>query len=157
MWCVVPKDTVLHKPPDNECPVVPRPALSVTKRELKDNQAKITILNDGTADEWIDNVKLQWPTATNGALKEIKLDGDVLWTGTDSTGSIDFSKALVAPGGTGTTLLFDPNKREINHGSSDTLLFVFEKKPIAALTVANYSVSSAHFESGITLSPLMNP
>ena len=41
---------------------------------------KITILNNGCADEFITNIALSWPQGTNGNLKKIKHGGDTLWT-----------------------------------------------------------------------------
>src|SRR6185437_5900 len=53
--------------------------LTITKKEVHDRQVKITIKNNGSQDEFITALTLNWPSATNGDLKKVKLDGDVIY------------------------------------------------------------------------------
>jgi hypothetical protein len=144
-WCVVPNDTTLHNSPAKACPVdTSQPKLSVTKWEVKSNQIKITILNGSTtADEIINNLKLNWPQATNGNLTTIKLDGDVMWTGSQGGGTLGAGGFGVPP------LTATASKRTVGKNSSDVLLFQFANN-VAPLNNASYS-GSATFVSGTTL------
>ena len=103
----------------------------------------ITILNSARAsNEFIDNLKLTWPQATNGNLLSIKLDGDTLWTGTQGGGTLGRAASVVPP------LVADATKRKINKNSSDVLDVHFQNN-VAALNNAAYT-GSAHSESGTT-------
>src|SRR6185503_15976110 len=89
-WSVVPNADSLHNSPAKPCPVTPGSNLAVTKREIKDKQVKVTIANNAATDDFLTRVALSWPQATNGNLLQIKLDGDVVWTGSAAGGTIDF-------------------------------------------------------------------
>ena len=146
-WCIAPNPTVLHNSPAKACPSpspspTPTPGcnLTVTKREIKDKQVKITITNNESVDRFITNLMLSWPQGTNGNLTQIKLDGDVMWNGPATASPINFG---VPP------LAADPNKRKIQHNSSDVLIFVFQNN-VAPLNNAAYS-GSATFDCGTVL------
>lgn len=118
-WRVEPNLDALHNSPAKPCPPAPgSEALSVTKREVKDKQVKVTILNSGTADTFVTGLQLSWPAA-NGKLMQVKLDGDVIYDAPD----------LLPPSATLTAaqLVADQNKRKIQHGQSDVLTLIFEK------------------------------
>jgi hypothetical protein len=104
------------------------------------NAVKITIQNNDSVDHFITNLMLSWPQGTNGKLTQIKLDGDVMWNGPAANSPINFG---VPP------LAADPNKRKINHNSTDVLYFIFERN-VAPLNNAQYS-SSATLECGTVL------
>jgi hypothetical protein len=139
-WCVAPNITVLHNSPAKVCPTPPCNDLTVTKREIKDKQVKITIQNNCSTDAFITNLMLSWPEGANGNLTQIKLDGDVMWNGPPTGSPINFG----AP-----PLVADQNKRKINHNSSDVLTFIFENN-VAPLDNAAYS-GSATFDGGFVL------
>ncbi len=116
-WKVEPNLSQLHNSPAKPCPSTTA-TLSVTKYEVKDKQVKITILNGGTADVFLTALTLQWPTV-NGKLMQVKLDGDVVYSGPAiAGGTADLTTAQ---------LVGDQNKRKINHNSSDVYTLVFEK------------------------------
>jgi hypothetical protein len=113
--------------------------LAVTKVEVKTNQVKITITNSASTDAFLTALtNLSWPEGINGKLKQVKLDGDVIYNGT----------AQSSPVASLTPLVSDQNKRKINHNSSDTLTLVFEKN--ASTTLSNYT-GTASFGSGCDL------
>ena len=90
------------------------------RRKCKDRQVKITIKNNGSVDEFITAVNLTWPSATNGKLKKVKLDGDVIYDKPDiAGGTANLTAAQLAA---------DQNKRKIKKGQTDVLTFEFEKK-----------------------------
>ena len=108
----------------------------MTKTEVKDKQVKITILNAGAVDEIITAVQASWPAA-NGKLMQVKLDGDVIYDNPD-----------IPPPSANLTvaqLIADPNKRKINHGSSDVLTLIFQNN--ADPNLSNYTgmVSTSGF------------
>jgi hypothetical protein len=103
--------------------------LTVTKKEVKDKQVKITIKNNGSADEFITALSLTWPSATNGALTKVKLDGNVIYDKPDIVGG---SATLTAA-----QLTSDQNKRKIKKGGSGVLTFEFAKN--ADKVLANYT------------------
>ncbi len=117
-WKVEPNLSQLHNSPAKPCP--PSGAtLSITKYEVKDKQVKITILNSGSADVFLTALTLQWPSAVNGKLMQVKLDGDVVYDNPDiAGGTANLTTAQ---------LVADQNKRKINHNSSDVYTLVFEK------------------------------
>jgi hypothetical protein len=149
-WCIAPNPTALHNSPAKPCPSVspspsptPTPcvcALSVTARAVSSDKVRITIRNDGCADEFITNIALSWPQGTNGNLQKIKLDGDTLWNGPATGSPINFG---IPP------LTADANKRKIKKGESDVLEFDFVNNA-APLNNAAYS-GSAMFQSGCQL------
>jgi len=83
---------------------------------------------------------LNWPAA-NGKLMQIKLDGDVLYNVSTAAGPLGLSTAQLPS---------DPNKRKIDHGSSDVLAFIFEKNAATSLAAYTGSVTV----SGTTLAIL---
>jgi len=92
---------------------------TITKREAHDRQIRITIKNNGSVDEIISAINLTWPAATNGKLKKVKLDGDVIYDSPDiAGGTANLTTAQ---------LVGDQNKRKIGKGQSDVLTFEFEK------------------------------
>jgi len=106
---------------------------TITKKEVKDRQVKITIKNNGNVDEIITALNLTWPAATNGTLKKIKLDGDVIYDKPDIAGGT--ANLTLAQ------LTADPNKRKIKKGQSDVLIFEFEKNADKDLTHYTGSLS----------------
>jgi hypothetical protein len=145
-WCIAPNPIALHNSPAKACPSpspsptpTPTPcvcALSVTARAISSKQVKITILNNGCADEIVTNIALSWPQGTNGNLEKILFDGDTLWTGS-ATSPINFG---VPP------LTTDTKKRTIAKGTSDVAIFQFHNNA-APLNNGAYS-GSATFQSG---------
>jgi hypothetical protein len=103
--------------------------LQITTKEVKDRQVRITIRNNGSADVIISALNLTWPSATNGTLKKIKLDGDVIYDKPDIAGG---TATL-----TSAQLVKDQNHRKIKKGQSDVLIFEFEKN--ADKNLANYT------------------
>lgn len=135
-WQVLPNATQLHNSPAKACPSSGTPDLAVTKVEVKDKQVKVTIMNSGGADAVLTALTLNWPSATNGKLMQVKLDGDIVYDNPDIAGG-------TASLGAG-QLVADPRKRTVTKGQSDVLFFVFEKN--ADTNLANYS-SGATFGS----------
>ena len=80
-------------------------------------------------DEIISALNLTWPSATNGTLKKVKLDGDVIYDKPDIAGGTANLTAAQFQG--------DQNKRKIKKGQSDVLTFEFEKN--ASTNLANYT------------------
>jgi hypothetical protein len=107
--------------------------LAITKTEIHDKQVKITIKNNGTADAIISAIALNWPSATNGNLQQIKLDGDMVY------------KAPAIGGGSAnlTTAQLDPDKnhRTIKKGQADVLKFVFKNNASANLALYSGTVT----------------
>ena len=114
--------------------------LKVTNLAISGRDVQITILNHGSTDQFITRLQLSWPQGINGRLTQIKLDGDVLWNGPAANSPINFG---IPP------LVADPNKRKIDHNSSDVLTFTFENN-VAPLDNPIYK-GSATFESGCYL------
>jgi hypothetical protein len=98
---------------------------------------KITILNNGCADEFITNIALSWPQGTNGNLTKIKNGGNTLWQGPATGSPINFG---IPP------LAADANKRKIKKGDTEVQEFTFVNN-VAPLNNAAYS-GSASFQSG---------
>jgi uncharacterized repeat protein (TIGR01451 family) len=144
-WKVEPNLSALHNSPAKACPPATSPggsSLSVTKVEVKDKQVKITILNNGSVDEFLTAVKASWPAA-NGKLLQVKLDGDVI-----------YDKPDIPPPSANLTvaqLVADQNKRKINHGTSDVLTLIFEKNADKDLSHYTGTVSTSGF--GLTILP----
>ena len=114
--------------------------LKVTNLAKSGRNVQITILNHGSTDQFITRLQLSWPQGTNGRLRQITLDGDVLWNGPAHNSPINFG---VPP------LVADPNKRKIDHNSSDVLTFTFRNN-VAPLNNPIYK-GAATFESGCYL------
>jgi len=139
-WCVAPNPTELHNSPAKDCPPpVPTCALVVASRASSSKQVLITVQNNDPVGQFLTNLVLSWPQSTNGNLTQIKLDGDVIWSGSAAS-SINFA---VPP------LVADQNKRTIDHNSSDVLTFVFQRN-VAPLNNASYN-GSATFGCGTVL------
>lgn len=116
-WTVEPNVDQLHNSPAKACPTVGG-GLSETKTEVKGKEVKITLLNAGTADAFLTDVQLNWPTS-NGKLMQVKLGGSIVYDKPDiAGGTADLTTAQ---------LVSDQNKRKIGHGQSMVLDFVFEK------------------------------
>lgn len=134
-WQVVPNLSQLHNSPAKACPPTTGDGLSITKYEVKDKQVKVTILNSASTDAFLTALTLDWPSLVNGKLMQIKLDGDVIYSGPSITnGPISLTTA---------ELVSDQNKRKINHGSSDVYTLVFEKNADTNLT---------HYAGTVTIS-----
>jgi len=139
-WTVEPNLDQLHNSPAKPCPVVGG-GISETKTEIKGKEVKITLLNAGSADAFLTDVLLNWPTL-NGKLMQVKLGAAIVYDNPDIAGG---SAHL-----TTAQLVSDPNKRKIPHGKSAVLDFVFEKNVDPNL--ANYA-STVQFGS-VTLTIL---
>jgi hypothetical protein len=110
--------------------------LAITKKEIKGKEVKITVKNNGTADAIISAIALNWPSATNGTLNQIKLDGDVIFKGPPiSGGTANLTTAQ---------LVTDQNKRKIKKGQADVIDFVFSK---------NADTNPANYASTVTFGP----
>jgi hypothetical protein len=126
---------LVHNSPakPNTCPTTPGSScqVSVTKKEVKDKQVKITIKNSASTDTFLTALNgLTWP-ASNGKLLEIKLDGDSIYKPAGGVSSVP--AVLGVP-----PLVADQNKRKIGKGSSDTLILIFEKNA-SPLATAGYA------------------
>jgi hypothetical protein len=142
-WKIQPDLTGLHNSPAKACPVSSTNALSVTKRETRDKQVKITILNSGSTDAILTELKLAWPQAVNGNLLQIKLDGDVLYSSTTGLAS---PQDLVVP-----PLTSDSTKRKINHASSDVLYLIFKNNVDPDLS--HYTGTASFGATDLTILP----
>jgi len=125
-WQVMPNDDELHNSPPKPCPTTASGGLSITKYEVKDKQVKVTIMNSGSADAFITALTLNWPAATNGKLMQVKLDGDVIYSGP----AISAGPASVGLA----QLVADQTKRKIGKASSDVYTLIFEKNADTDLT-----------------------
>lgn len=133
-WQVLPNASQLHNSPAKACPVTSQDGISVTKYEVKDKQVKITLTNSSTVDQFLTALTLDWPSLVNGRLMQIKLDGDVFYNGPAITsGPISLGV---------TDFVSDPNKRKINHGSSDVYTLIFER---------NADANLAHYAGTVTV------
>lgn len=141
-WQVLPNASQLHNSPAKACPSTGTANLAVTKVAVKDKQVMVTIMNSGGADAILSALSLNWPSAKNGKLMQVKLDGDIVYDNPDIAGG-------VANLGAG-QLVADQNKRTITKGQSDVLYFIFEKN--ADTNLANYA-STATF--GATTLPAL--
>jgi len=129
-WQVVPNPDQLHNSPAKPCPVTGGACqVARTKTEVKDKQVKITLTNSGTADVILTALALNWPSATNGKLVQVKLGGDVIYDTPDiAGGTANLTTA---------DLVADQSKRKIGKGSSKVLTLVFENN--ADTNLADYS------------------
>lgn len=136
-WKVLPNPSQLHNSPAKPCPPS-GDQLSATKYEVKDKQVKVTILNSGSTDVILTALSLTWPSAVNGKLMQVKLDGDVIYSGPAiAGGSANLTTAQ---------LVADQNKRKINHGSSDVYTLVFEKNASPDLSLYTGTVTFGNIE-----------
>ena len=138
-WTVEPNPDQLHNSPAKDCPPGPG-GIAASKYEVKDKQVKITIDNTGSADIFLEALTLNWPAA-NGALTQIKLDGDVVYNVSTAAGPISLTTAQ---------LVTDPNKRKLNHNASDVYTLIFANN--ADTNLANYTGTVTF--SGTTLTVL---
>jgi hypothetical protein len=128
-WTVEPNLTVLHNSPAKPCPTSDQPCqISATKWEVKDKTVKVTVANAASAAVYLNEISLTWPQVTNGKLMKIKLDGDVVWSAQNNTGSVALTLA---------DLVADQNKRKLDKTSSDVITFEFEKN--ASTNLAGYT------------------
>jgi hypothetical protein len=136
-WTVERNADALHNSPAKPCPPSTGGlTLTVTKKEVKDKQVKITIDNTGTVDEIITALQLTWPIS-NGNLTQIKLDGDVVYDSPDiSPPSVSLTTGQ---------LVADPHKRTITHNSSDVLILIFQNNADTNLSNYSGSVSTSGF------------
>jgi hypothetical protein len=129
-WRVEPNLSQLHNSPAKACPTSATGGISASKYEVKDKQVKVTILNSGSTNAFVEALaNITWPAA-NGKLLQIKLDGDVLYNVSTAAGPLSLTTAQLPS---------DPNHRKIDHGSSDVLAFIFEKN--ASTNLAAYTGS----------------
>ncbi len=143
-WQVLPNADQLHNSPHKDCPV---PAgscsVSVMKTEFKDRDVKITLVNDGPSDVYLDELLLTWPDAVNGKLKAVKLGKDVIYDKPDiAGGSADLTSDLLTK---------DEKRRKIPHGKSKTLTLQFERK--ADTNPASYALTASFGECDVTIFP----
>lgn len=134
-WSVQPAADQLHNSPAKTCPANgPSSCLiAVTNTDVKDKQVKVTLRNNATTDAILTALALTWPSATNGKLMQIKLDGDVIYDSPDISGGVANLTAV--------QLVADQNKRKINKTSSDVLTFVFEKN--ADTDISHYTLMTS--------------
>jgi hypothetical protein len=125
------------------CPTSGTPNLTTTKKEVKDNQVKITIDNSGSGDAILTALSLTWPVATNGVLKQVKFDGDVVYDKPDiAGGTANLTTA---------DLVAEAKKRTIAKNSSDVLTFVFDNK--ADTNLAHYTAIATFGGTVLTVLP----
>ena len=141
-WQVLPNPDQLHNSPAKPCPPS-GDQLSITKYEVKDKQVKITIQNTGSTAVFLTALTLTWPQAVNGNLVQVKLDGDVVYSGPAiGGGSANLTTAQ---------LVADQNKRKIDHGSSDVYTLIFANNADANL--ANYTGTVTFGATTLTVLP----
>ncbi|MGQ0553196.1 MAG: SdrD B-like domain-containing protein [Planctomycetota bacterium] len=101
---------------------VPEPAepcdLRVERVRFESKEIHIEIENSSDEDVFLNALTLTWP-ASNGKLKQIKLDGDIIYDVPD----LSPPSANLGP----SDFVTDMNKRKISARSSDTLKLIFEK------------------------------
>jgi len=127
-WSVEPNLTVLHNSPAKPCPTGPFDCskISVGNTTLKDKEVKVDVNNDSqTQDAYVTGVHITWPTNPNGALLQIKIGGDVIWTGSNATGTADIPLAQLAA---------DAGKRKIGKNSDEDVKFIFANNAAAPPT-----------------------
>jgi hypothetical protein len=132
-YTVSPNLTVLHNSPAKPCPPGPFPCSDITvgAKTFKDKEVKIDVNNiNASADAFITGVHITWPSGTNGALKQIKVGGDVIWSGTNATGTANLVLADLAA---------DANKRKIGKNSDEDIKFIFANN--ASTTLSAYTAS----------------
>jgi hypothetical protein len=137
-WSVEPNPDQLHNSPAKPCPATTGGTCSLadTKTEIKDKQVKITIANTGAADVFLTDILLNWPSAVNGKLMQVKLGGDVVYDKPDIAGGTAHL--------TTAELVADQNKRKIPKGKSEVLLLIFEK---------NVDPNLAHYGGTVSFGP----
>jgi hypothetical protein len=132
-WSAAPNLTALHNSPAKPCPPGPFPCSDITigAKTFGSKEVKTDVNNvNTTKDAFVTGVHLTWPVGTNGALKQIKIGGDVIWTGTNTSGNVNFALA---------DLVADANKRKIAHKTDEDVKFVFANN--VSTTLADYTAS----------------
>ena len=120
-WSVEPNLTVLHNSPDKECPVAPPGPFSCNditlgNKTFGSKEVKVDVNNiNEDQNAVITGVHITWPAA-NGALKSVKVGGDVIWSGT-----IAGTSANLALG----DLIADAAKRDIAKHNDADIKFTF--------------------------------
>jgi hypothetical protein len=118
-------------------------ALSVLSTQIIGNIVEITIQDNGSGDALLTGVSLNWPAASNGALKAITLNGYV-YSGPDLTsGSMQLTFADLNA--------INPITRTIKVGQSQKLRFVFGSR--AEANKALYA-ATAQFGAGCVVNLL---
>jgi hypothetical protein len=132
-WVVEKNLTALHNSPDKDCPVGPFSCDDITVGDKKvDKKNLIVDVNNinNNQDAFITGVHITWPQGTNGALLQVKVGGDVIWTGSDPDGTADIPLASLAA---------DANKRKIGKHSDEDIKFIFANN--AAALPSTYTAS----------------
>jgi hypothetical protein len=132
-WTVEPNLTVLHNSPAKPCPAGPFNCddITVGNKTFGSKEVKVDVNNiNQTQDAFITGVHITWPVGTNGALKSVKRGGDVIWSGTNATGTANLVLA---------DLLADPNKRKIAKHNDADIKFTFANN--VSQTLADYTAS----------------
>jgi hypothetical protein len=132
-WTVEPNLTVLHNSPAKPCPPSPFSCADITvgNKTFGSKEVKVDVNNNAQdQDAFVTGVAITWPVGTNGALKSIKIGGDVIWSGTNTTGNVNFTLAdLVANAG----------KRKIGKHSDEDIKFQFANN--VSTTLADYAAT----------------
>jgi hypothetical protein len=117
-WIVEPNVTALHNSPDKPCPPGPFSCADITigNQTFGSKEVKVDVNNiNNTIDAFVTGVHITWP-AGNGALKSVKVGGDVIWSGTINGTSADLLLADLAA---------DAGKRKIAKHSDEDIKFTF--------------------------------
>ena len=130
--CEDTASVTVNMPPN--CPVwASAPAVSGKKLTR-------SISNTGASTITATGLSVSWPTAPNGKLLKIKLDGDVIWDKQAATSPITISS---------TDLTTTASRKSIDPGKTRVLTFEFQNYP--STTLSNYTISIS-FGSGCSLS-----
>lgn len=141
MGCVAPNPTVLHNSPAKACPspsptpTVP-PTLVVTKKDFSSKNVKVDIKNNTGVNQVLTGLSITWPQATNGNLKQIKMESTTIYNTETGGGSLSTNALL------GTTA-----QRTISPGQTDTLQFSFQN---------NVSTNPSNYTGSATFNPFGN-
>ena len=115
-----PNATALHNSPGKACPPgTPTGDITYAAPTTKDRIVTIQVTNSTSGTVYLTSLLLNWPSATNGLLKKVKLGGDVLYDNPDIAGGVANLTAAL--------LVADQNKRKIDKGKTEALTFEFEK------------------------------
>jgi hypothetical protein len=126
-WTVEPNLTVLHNSPAKPCPAGPFDCdlITVGEKTTKNKDVKVDVNNTSAQDAFVTGVNITWPQGTNGNLKEIKIGGDVIWTGNIGGGTASLTLA---------NLVADANKRKIGKNSDEDVKLTFANNVSATLS-----------------------
>ena len=127
-----PPPTNTPVPPPTDTPVVC--ALNANFFDLVGNKIDVRINNGGPVKVIVTGVTLDWP-AENEELKEVQMNGNTVWAGTDN-----------APPSSISEWSGDVGLRVIGPGSSGELRFIFKR----AVAAVGYSVAIS-FDNGCTV------